>query len=233
MGSEMCIRDRSNTAMSVRMVGTWLGELDLCHPSPSPVLPTAPASPGRPLAAPQPRSCSWTASRHIHHQSSDMTHRHTDTRHSINSTPHTHTTCMRTREYDFKSFIKRIVSGSTLGRLHNTIGIYIHGSGHKLSMWYHVVLGHSAESLLVLITLRGRRFEPFARRQRISLFGKGDHHGKGRGDLHYPLRRQRQMCIRDRRNTPSLYAGSHCCFCLLYTSPSPRDGLLSRMPSSA
>ena len=24
-----------------------------------------------------------------------------------------------------------------------------------------------------------------------------------------------------------------CCVCLLYTSPSPRDGLLSRMPSSA
>ena len=24
-----------------------------------------------------------------------------------------------------------------------------------------------------------------------------------------------------------------CNFCLLYTSPSPRDGLLSRMPSSA
>ena len=24
-----------------------------------------------------------------------------------------------------------------------------------------------------------------------------------------------------------------CLFCLLYTSPSPRDGLLSRMPSSA
>ena len=24
-----------------------------------------------------------------------------------------------------------------------------------------------------------------------------------------------------------------CCSCLLYTSPSPRDGLLSRMPSSA
>ena len=29
----------------------------------------------------------------------------------------------------------------------------------------------------------------------------------------------------------SLYA--HCSNCLLYTSPSPRDGLLSRMPSSA
>src|SRR5665647_2095063 len=28
-----------------------------------------------------------------------------------------------------------------------------------------------------------------------------------------------------------LYCG--CCPCLLYTSPSPRDGLLSRMPSSA
>ena len=26
---------------------------------------------------------------------------------------------------------------------------------------------------------------------------------------------------------------SHLRFCLLYTSPSPRDGLLSRMPSSA
>ena len=25
----------------------------------------------------------------------------------------------------------------------------------------------------------------------------------------------------------------HCILCLLYTSPSPRDGLLSRMPSSA
>ena len=41
---------------------------------------------------------------------------------------------VRTREYDFKSFIKRYVSGSTLGRLHNTMGIYIHGSVHKLSM---------------------------------------------------------------------------------------------------
>ena len=27
--------------------------------------------------------------------------------------------------------------------------------------------------------------------------------------------------------------GAHCLTCLLYTSPSPRDGLLSRMPSSA
>ena len=28
-------------------------------------------------------------------------------------------------------------------------------------------------------------------------------------------------------------APGHCTNCLLYTSPSPRDGLLSRMPSSA
>ena len=28
-------------------------------------------------------------------------------------------------------------------------------------------------------------------------------------------------------------AAAACCSCLLYTSPSPRDGLLSRMPSSA
>ena len=27
--------------------------------------------------------------------------------------------------------------------------------------------------------------------------------------------------------------GEYYCICLLYTSPSPRDGLLSRMPSSA
>ena len=30
-----------------------------------------------------------------------------------------------------------------------------------------------------------------------------------------------------------LHRGIHISFCLLYTSPSPRDGLLSRMPSSA
>ena len=29
------------------------------------------------------------------------------------------------------------------------------------------------------------------------------------------------------------FAFDHYCHCLLYTSPSPRDGLLSRMPSSA
>ena len=32
---------------------------------------------------------------------------------------------------------------------------------------------------------------------------------------------------------PDLYFGEAYTDCLLYTSPSPRDGLLSRMPSSA
>ena len=32
---------------------------------------------------------------------------------------------------------------------------------------------------------------------------------------------------------PVLLYGLEACSCLLYTSPSPRDGLLSRMPSSA
>ena len=33
--------------------------------------------------------------------------------------------------------------------------------------------------------------------------------------------------------TNSLFNFNNTYFCLLYTSPSPRDGLLSRMPSSA
>src|SRR5680860_405527 len=38
----------------------------------------------------------------------------------------------------------------------------------------------------------------------------------------------------DRHDTERLEAGieEQCSSCLLYTSPSPRDGLLSRMPSS-
>ena len=37
----------------------------------------------------------------------------------------------------------------------------------------------------------------------------------------------RQICLR------AMEERGHHCLCLLYTSPSPRDGLLSRMPSSA
>ena len=66
-------------------------------------------------------------------------------------------------------------------------------------------------------------------------------------DLHSDLRRQRQMCIRDRISIPAVFAIAKMCntafvdppiaiitdICLLYTSPSPRDRSLSRMPSSA
>ena len=34
-------------------------------------------------------------------------------------------------------------------------------------------------------------------------------------------------------NAVTQYANAKTNYCLLYTSPSPRDGLLSRMPSSA
>ena len=42
--------------------------------------------------------------------------------------------------------------------------------------------------------------------------------------------------VRHHRHRIDVYRGlcvQRCNFCLLYTSPSPRDGLLSRMPSSA
>ena len=41
--------------------------------------------------------------------------------------------------------------------------------------------------------------------------------------------------ISDKENAPKLLTGTgeEKVYCLLYTSPSPRDGLLSRMPSSA
>ena len=39
--------------------------------------------------------------------------------------------------------------------------------------------------------------------------------------------------IRDELEKTCIGRGGFCSFCLLYTSPSPRDGLLSRMPSSA
>src|SRR5665647_106433 len=52
------------------------------------------------------------------------------------------------------------------------------------------------------------------------------------------VRRDDRACANQRRRTPDGYvehsndAGIRVIGCLLYTSPSPRDGLLSRMPSS-
>ena len=39
--------------------------------------------------------------------------------------------------------------------------------------------------------------------------------------------------IFDEPKIRKLFSKTDICICLLYTSPSPRDGLLSRMPSSA
>ena len=39
--------------------------------------------------------------------------------------------------------------------------------------------------------------------------------------------------IKDQTDDFTLVVADTVCSCLLYTSPSPRDGLLSRMPSSA
>ena len=46
--------------------------------------------------------------------------------------------------------------------------------------------------------------------------------------LHRGQRRDEQL-----GNTDHVVVAEHGDICLLYTSPSPRDGLLSRMPSSA
>ena len=44
----------------------------------------------------------------------------------------------------------------------------------------------------------------------------------------------RLLCLRCGKVAPAALGGLDCDHpCLLYTSPSPRDGLLSRMPSSA
>src|SRR5665647_1596276 len=75
---------------------------------------------------------------------------------------------------------------------------------------------------------------------RLLLEKKEDHR-----DPLLSIRRQRQMCIRDskealhrltswhRRTNGGLLLGADDNPCLLYTSPSPRDELLSRIPSSA
>ena len=42
------------------------------------------------------------------------------------------------------------------------------------------------------------------------------------------MRRAQDQVMQGKKYSETLYK-----FCLLYTSPSPRDGLLSRMPSSA
>ena len=58
-------------------------------------------------------------------------------------------------------------------------------------------------------------------------------HGLADGTPWYAMELLRGRTLRDELEVWSPAAGRHEATCLLYTSPSPRDGLLSRMPSSA
>ena len=44
---------------------------------------------------------------------------------------------------------------------------------------------------------------------------------------------EKSLCVSLKKNSGRNNQGKITVSCLLYTSPSPRDGLLSRMPSSA
>ena len=55
----------------------------------------------------------------------------------------------------------------------------------------------------------------------------------GRLESHIDNRLNSRALDMRNQKTVSIFKIRHNVFCLLYTSPSPRDGLLSRMPSSA
>ena len=59
--------------------------------------------------------------------------------------------------------------------------------------------------------------------------------GKGNGARGYLMNGQltNQAAVQRSKDVYDVIGMDMCNFCLLYTSPSPRDGLLSRMPSSA
>ena len=53
------------------------------------------------------------------------------------------------------------------------------------------------------------------------------------GDVYFAINTCQDYGKLSGRKPDELRAGERIAVCLLYTSPSPRDGLLSRMPSSA
>ena len=60
---------------------------------------------------------------------------------------------------------------------------------------------------------------------------------KGVNATHINIRKNQNTSVKMKKNSLSQQQGNVFftiyTYCLLYTSPSPRDGLLSRMPSSA
>ena len=89
------------------------------------------------------------------------------------------------------------------------------------------------EGTLVASQGKGQRIELKA--DSVQVYGEADAET-------YPLQKKRHSFeflrtishLRSRTNTiGAVFRVRNACACLLYTSPSPRDGLLSRMPSSA
>ena len=76
------------------------------------------------------------------------------------------------------------------------------------------------------ITIYTTRFCPFCIRAKMLLEHKAQIYGEIPVDGD-PARRAEMERLSGRHTVPQIW------ICLLYTSPSPRDGLLSRMPSSA
>ena len=66
----------------------------------------------------------------------------------------------------------------------------------------------------------------------LSAFLLADNH-MGKNDISNKMWAKMKMDLAELKGPPSVSEVEANKSCLLYTSPSPRDGLLSRMPSSA
>ena len=69
------------------------------------------------------------------------------------------------------------------------------------------------------------------RRKAINILARIENDGKPTQELGYEIRKLHEAFTYWNSDVASWV--KHNMVCLLYTSPSPRDGLLSRMPSSA
>ena len=98
-----------------------------------------------------------------------------------------------------------------------------------VSTWYHILLAYDSEngtnSLKARLYVNGTEVTDFATDERSSIGGDEVHGIMDNGATN-------TIGFRDHSGTSKNFLDGYLC-CLLYTSPSPRDGLLSRMPSSA